>query len=312
MDVQLAKTFLEVVSSGSFVAAAKRLFVTQSAVSMRIKTLEEQIGRALFERSKHGAELTHAGEQFHRYAISMMRLWEEAQQQVAIPPGYRTTLRIGGFYSLWLRLLIRWLSVLQEAVPDVAIRAELGMPDRLMRLLTEGVIDIGVMYTPQLRPGLEVQELLEDQLILVSADKSVDSVEAALATNYVYIDWGQEFFSAHGARFPGFETPGMALALGALGLTYVLNNGKSGYFPGAVAQPHIESGELIAIRDAPIFSFPIYVVYDADLDPALLDVALRTLRETADARVEAQAGLIASGARAMSFNSQRLDGRKQS
>lgn len=312
MDVQLAKTFLEVVSGGSFVAAAKRLFVTQSAVSMRIKTLEEQIGRALFERSKHGAELTHAGEQFHRYAISMMRLWEEAQQQVAIPPGYRTTLRIGGFYSLWLRLLIRWLSVLQEAAPDVAIRAELGMPDRLMRLLTEGVIDIGVMYTPQLRPGLDVQELLEDQLILVSADKSVDNVEAALATNYVYIDWGQEFFAAHGARFPGFETPGMALALGALGLTYVLNNGKSGYFPGAVAQPHIESGELIAIPDAPIFSFPIYVVYDADLDPALLDVALRTLRDTADARVEAQAGLIASGARAMTFNNQRFDGRRQS
>ena len=312
MDVQLAKTFLEVVSSGSFVAAARRLFVTQSAVSMRIKTLEEQIGRALFERSKHGAELTHAGEQFHRYAMSMMRLWEEAQQQVAIPPGYRTTLRIGGFYSLWLRLLIRWLSVLQAAAPDVAIRAELGMPDRLMRLLTEGIIDIGVMYTPQLRPGLEVQELLEDQLILVSADKSIDSVEAALANNYVYIDWGQEFFAAHGTRFPGFETPGMALALGALGLNYVLSNGKSGYFPGAVAQPHIESGELIAITDAPIFSFPIYVVYDADLDPTLRDVALRTLRDTADARVEAQAGLLPSGASAMSFNERRSGSQKRS
>jgi len=301
MDIQLAKTFLEVVSTGSFVAAAKRLFVTQSAVSMRVKTLEEQIGRALFERSKHGAALTHAGEQFHRYAISMMRLWEEAQQQVAIPPGYRTTLRIGGFYSLWLRLLIRWLSVLQNAAPDVAIRAELGMPDRLMRLLAEGVIDIGVMYTPQLRPGLEVQELLEDQLILVSADPSVDSVEKALASNYVYIDWGQEFFAAHGARFPGYQTPGMALALGALGLNYILRNGKSGYFPGAVAQPHIESGELVAVHDAPIFSFPIYVVYDADLDPELRDVALRTLRETADARVEIQAGLIGGETSGMSF-----------
>ncbi len=301
MDVQLARTFLEVVSTGSFVGAAKRLFVTQSAVSMRIKTLEEQIGRGLFERSKHGAELTHAGEQFHRYAISMMRLWEEAQQQVAIPPGYRTTLRVGGFYSLWLRLLIRWLSVLQDAAPDVAIRAELGMPDRLMRLLSEGVIDIAVMYTPQLRPGLEVKELLEDQLILVSADKSVDTVKGALATNYVYIDWGQEFFAAHGARFPGFQTPGMALALGALGLNYVLRNNRSGYFPGGVVQPHIESGELIAVRDAPIFSFPIYVVYDADLDPELRDVALQTLRETANARVEAQAGLIGAGLSGASF-----------
>jgi DNA-binding transcriptional LysR family regulator len=138
----------------------------------------------LFERSKHGAELTHAGRQFHRYAVSMIRLWEEARQQVAIPPGYRTTLRVGGFYSLWVRLLIRWISALESRAPDVAIRAELGMPDRLMRLLFEGIIDIGVMYTPQLRPGLEVEELLQDQLVLVSADKTVTTVEAALSTNY--------------------------------------------------------------------------------------------------------------------------------
>ncbi|MDH3663083.1 MAG: LysR family transcriptional regulator [Alphaproteobacteria bacterium] len=292
MDIQLAKTFLEVVATGSFVAAAKRLYVTQSAVSMRVKTLEDQIGRTLFQRSKHGAELTHAGDQFHRYAISMMRLWEEAQQQVAIPPGYRTTLRVGGFYSLWVRLLIRWLAAMQERAPDVAIRAELGMPDRLMRMLLEGIIDIGVMYTPQLRPGLEVKELLEDQLVLVSADKSVEDVETALATNYVYIDWGQEFFAAHGAKFAGFQTPGVTLGLGALGLNYILRNGKSGYFPGAVVQPHLDSGDLVAVADAPIFSFPVYVVSHTSLDPELRDMALETLQNVADIREEAQAEVI--------------------
>jgi len=292
MDVQLAKTFLEVVSTGSFVAAAKRLYVTQSAVSMRVKTLEDQLGRTLFQRSKHGAELTHAGEQFHQYAISMLRLWEEAQQQVAIPPGYRTTLRIGGFYSLWVRLLIRWISAFQKRAPDVAIRAELGMPDRLMRMLTEGLVDMAVVYTPQLRPGFEVQELLEDQLVLVSADLAIKDVESALATNYVYIDWGQEFYAAHGARFPGFQTPGVTLGLGALGLNYILDNRKSGYFPGAIVQPHLDSGELVAIADAPIFSFPVYVVYDSHLEPKLRDLALATLRDIADAREELQAEVI--------------------
>jgi DNA-binding transcriptional LysR family regulator len=211
---------------------------------------------------------------------------------VAIPPGYRTTLRLGGFYSLWLRFLIRWISAFQQQAPDVAVRAGLGTPDRLMRLLTEGIVDMAVMYTPQLRLGLEVEELLENQLVLVSADKAVGDVETALATNYVYIDGGHEFFAAHGARFPGFQTPGVALALGALGLNYVLRNGKSGYFPGAVVQPHIESGELVAVHDAPLSSFPVYVVHDAELDPQLRDVTLRTLRETADARQEAQAEVI--------------------
>jgi DNA-binding transcriptional LysR family regulator len=99
-----------------------------------------------------------------------------------------------------------------------AVRAELGMPDRLMRLLAEEIIDMGVMYTSQLRPGLQIEELLEDQLVLVSADSTVEDVETALARNDVYVDCGQEFFAAHGTKLPGFQTPGVTLALGALRL----------------------------------------------------------------------------------------------
>ncbi|MEF9605994.1 LysR family transcriptional regulator, partial [Paracoccus sp. PXZ] len=62
MDINQARTFLEVVHSGSFVAAADRLNVTQTAVSARIRTLEESLGRRLFIRNKAGARLTPAGE----------------------------------------------------------------------------------------------------------------------------------------------------------------------------------------------------------------------------------------------------------
>ncbi|HMB47704.1 MAG TPA: LysR family transcriptional regulator [Afifellaceae bacterium] len=64
MDVTLARTFLAVVETGSFVEAARRVFVTQSTVSMRIKQLEQELGRKLFERSKGGARLTPSGAQF--------------------------------------------------------------------------------------------------------------------------------------------------------------------------------------------------------------------------------------------------------
>ena len=52
MDVDRARTFLEIVSSGSFLRAAERLNVTQTTVSARIRTLEEELGRPLFIRSK--------------------------------------------------------------------------------------------------------------------------------------------------------------------------------------------------------------------------------------------------------------------
>ena len=61
MDIALIRTFLEVAATGSFVNASERLYVTQSAVSLRIARLEDTLGKPLFTRSKAGAELTPAG-----------------------------------------------------------------------------------------------------------------------------------------------------------------------------------------------------------------------------------------------------------
>ena len=61
MDINVARTFLEVVKTGSFVSAAANLNVTQTAVSARIRVLEEQLDRKVFIRNKAGARLTPAG-----------------------------------------------------------------------------------------------------------------------------------------------------------------------------------------------------------------------------------------------------------
>ena len=128
MDITLIKTFVEVANTGSFVAACDRLFVTQSAVSLRIQRLEDSLGHPLFVRSKAGAILTPAGEQFEKYALSLLKIWEEARQQIAIPEGYSRALTIGGQYSLWPRLGFRWIDALQAALPDLSIHAEVASP----------------------------------------------------------------------------------------------------------------------------------------------------------------------------------------
>jgi DNA-binding transcriptional LysR family regulator len=74
MDIQLARTFLEIVSTRSFVRAAQRLHVTQTAVSARVKALEDLLGRRLFVRGKSGASLTAAGEQFLRHASTLVQV----------------------------------------------------------------------------------------------------------------------------------------------------------------------------------------------------------------------------------------------
>ncbi|MDH3472177.1 MAG: LysR family transcriptional regulator [Rhodospirillales bacterium] len=280
MDIVLARTFLEIVAAGNFVGAARRLNVTQSTISMRARSLEQQLGRPLFIRNKTGTLLTPAGQQFLRYATSLIKVWEEARQQVAIPPGYRASLVVGGQYSLWDRLMLKWLPAMERRAPDVALRAEVGMPARLMREMAEGIIDIGVMYRPQLRPGLKVERLFDDELVLVSTDSSTGP---QLDSRYVFIDWGPEFCAAHAITYPDYTNPGVTLSLGALGLAYVLENRRAGYFPKRVVRSHLDRGRLHLVEEAPVFPYPAYVIYDLGLEQDLIDVAIDEMRKIARA-----------------------------
>ncbi|TYB90193.1 LysR family transcriptional regulator [Oceaniovalibus sp. ACAM 378] len=287
MDITLIRTFLEVSATGSFVSASERLFVTQSAVSLRIQRIEQSLGKRLFTRSKAGAELTSAGREFEKYALSLIKLWEEARQQIAIPEGFSKSLSIGAQYSLWPRLGFRWLDGLRANMPDLSIRTESGLPDRLMRYLIEGSIQVGLMYTPQLRPGLTVEKLMEDELVLVAswADPTLD-----LTGRYVFVDWGPEFVHAHAIALPHLTNPGLTHNLGAQAAEYVVNRECAAYLPARYISRDLKEGRLHLVPDAPVFPFPVWVVWRDDLDPELAEIARDTLAlvvEQADANQEA-------------------------
>lgn len=278
MDVDLARTFLAVVETGSFVEAAKRVFVTQSTVSMRIKALEERLGKTLFARSKAGATLTPAGAQFHKHAQAMVRVWEQARLEVALPSGYQAALTVGGQYSLWDGFLLDWLARMRVKAPDIAFRTQIGFSNALMQRLIEGTLDIGVMYTPQSRPGFEVEMLFEEELVLVSSETRPP---AKPGRNYVYIDWGPEFQADHSLNFPDRSTPSLYMELGSLSLKYLQENQASGYFPRRLVASHLEAGRLKLVTQAPAFHYPAYVVYPTDSDRQLQALILKTMRKVA-------------------------------
>jgi DNA-binding transcriptional LysR family regulator len=278
MDITLLKTFLEVAATGSFVSASERLYVTQSAVSLRIQRLEDSLGKSVFTRSKAGAELTNAGREFERYARSIIRVWEEARQQVAIPEGFTRSLTIGAQYSLWPRLGFRWIDGLRQAAPDLNIRAELGMPDRLTRFLIEGIMHVGLLYMPQIRPGLLVEKVMEEELVLVASwpDADIDNLD-----NYVFVDWGPEFVGAHTLVLPELTNPGLTFSLGAMVAEYVINRKASAYLPARYVKKYIDSGQLHLVPDAPRFPYPVWAVWREDLDPALAKIAKAELSKVA-------------------------------
>ena len=290
MDIALARTFLTIVAEGNFGAAAAVLYVTQSAISLRVKRLEDLLGQRLFERSKAGVVLTPAGRQFERFAISLVRVWEEARHQVAVPEGYKQTLIIGGQYSLLPKLAMRWLDRLEERLPDHAFRMEAGMSERLMRLLLEGALDMAVMYTPQLRPSFHVEKLFDEELVLVTADPSFGP---ELDERYVFVDWGADFIAAHGVAYPDHLVPRMTFAIGSLGLNSIIRRGRAAYFPARVVQEELADGRLHLVPDAPTFTYPCYVVYNSEIAADLVAAALEELRAVAEGVDERQDEIIA-------------------
>ncbi|MBM3513800.1 MAG: LysR family transcriptional regulator [Alphaproteobacteria bacterium] len=278
MDTEVARTFLLINETGSFKEAAERLNVTQSTVSARIKLLEETLGRSVFNRSKAGVHTTQAGVQFLRNAEVMVRTWEQARQEVALPQGLRGLIRVGGQFTLWEHFVLKLIPILQKSAPDTAVRAEVGQPDRLSQRLLDGMIDVAVMYAPQNRSRLVVETLLTDKLIYVSTDPKV---KPGQDPGYVMIDWGPEFFVDYAAAFPGMDAPLVSVNHGPLAMRYILENGGSAYFPVRMARPYLRRGRMYRV-DAPEFSRPIHMAYmSGAADTEGFKYAVQGLREIA-------------------------------
>ena len=143
MDVNDFKTFLEVVRTRHFGQAAKSLCITQSTVSARIKTLEEQLGTALFVRQRNNIQLTQAGEKLLSYAELITATWNRARQEIAVEGRKPQPLVIGGVSSLWDMLSQQWLQDIYSENQSFIIYAEVQPQNILLSRLATGTMDEG-------------------------------------------------------------------------------------------------------------------------------------------------------------------------
>ena len=270
MDIEQARTFLEIVRCGSLVAAAERLFVSQTAITARVQRLEQQLGCQLFVRSRSGASLTCDGEAFVSYANQLVQTWEAARRDLPLPAGCRQVLHVGGEVSLGNPMMLDWVSALHRELPSHAIRSEVSDGEALLRKVEMGLLDAALVYQPTYGPGLQVEQLMEEKLIRV---RRVDRPEP-----YIYIDWGQAFRRQHDAALPDCARPALSFNLGPLALQFILDQGGSGYFRTRVVQAYLDSGVFERVPHAPEFTYPTYLVYPRKRDSEALQQAFSVLR----------------------------------
>jgi len=274
MDMNQVKTFLAVAANGSFLGAATRLHVTQSTVSSRIQGLESYLGAILFVRNRSGASLTPAGRRFVHHAKAFILTLEQARHDVGLPSRYRASITIGARIALWEVLLPRWVGEMRRTSPDISIRSEIGFEEDLMRRVIEGTMDVALMYTPQHSPGIHVQHLFDETLVLLTTDPKKNWPDE----DYIYVDWGPAFYAQHSSSYPDLERPAQVVNIGWLGVQIIISNGGSCFVPKRMAEPLIRSGKLFHMPDSPQFKLPTYMVYSLNSDSIVLEQVLESLR----------------------------------
>lgn len=144
IDVELLRTFLTIADTGSFTRAADEVHRTQSAVSMQMKKLEDQIGKPLFERGARAVRLTPDGMRLLDYAQRIVTLSEEAAA-VFSEPDLRGVVTLGVPDDYADRLLPRVLSAFARSHPLVELMVRCEGSTALGERINKGEIDLAIV-----------------------------------------------------------------------------------------------------------------------------------------------------------------------
>ena len=260
MDIELLRTFLELHRTRHFARAAERLHLTQSAVSARIRLLEETLGQQLFTRKRNDIQLTAAGGRLLKHAETIHSAWTRARQEASLTPEYTTSLAVGGAFDLWNMLLTEWIAEVNRQLPEIALQAEAHAAEVLVRRLLDGVLDLGFLFEPPRLPGQVVRQVAVVKLVLVTT-RPGRSLEEALGPGYVMVNWGESFALEHARLFPDTATPALRMSHGTLALGFILARGGAAYLPERLVGERLAQGRLHRVAEAPAIERFAYAVY---------------------------------------------------
>jgi LysR family nitrogen assimilation transcriptional regulator len=168
MELRQLRYFAAIADSGSFSAAAAKVFVAQSALSHQIAQLESELGVSLFHRSRRGIELTEAGQRFAPHAVSILRQTEEAAasaRQTTDEPSGKVVFGIP--HSASNALALPLLRAVRQRLPRVQLELTEELTGNLTQQLTTGQINLAVLFDDGNLPEFNHTALLSERMCLI-------------------------------------------------------------------------------------------------------------------------------------------------
>lgn len=170
MDVKQLKALVTVAEMGSVTRAAAVLHLVQPAVTRQIRTLEDELGVALFDRTRQGMRPTEAGRIVVERARRALRELDQARAEVQPAPGEVTGSVAVGLLESCLDLLAEPLvTAVAERHPGIGLQVMTGYSGHLQRWLDEGDLDLTLLYDLDSTPSFNVRPLVRERLWAVAA-----------------------------------------------------------------------------------------------------------------------------------------------
>jgi len=168
MNLDVMKTFCDLVDTGSFSRAAETNYVSQSAVSQQLAKLERELGTQLINRGGGLVEPTEAGKAFYNGAHAILRQYEQMLGEIrSAADAIRGVLRVGTIYSLGFYMLEPYIRRFLREHPEVKLHVEYSRWNRIYSSVVSGELDMGVVAYPQRHRSIEVIPLAKEELVLV-------------------------------------------------------------------------------------------------------------------------------------------------
>lgn len=170
MDIKQLRSFVIISETKNITKAAALLNIVQPAVSKQIHLLEEELGVELFERSRHGMNLTHEGKVLEGYARRVLKEIESAKMELtSSDAALKGTVNIGILASLSELLSISLMRVIKNKYPDVSLKISVGYSGHLQEWLEAGDIDLALLYASTSSKFIDIQPIISEQLWLIGA-----------------------------------------------------------------------------------------------------------------------------------------------
>ncbi len=279
MDLHSVRTFLTLVETHNFRVTSEQLNLTKSAVSARIKQLEQVLQVTLFQRGQDGVHLTPAGKKFYSHAMTLKQCWEKAQKDVRLGSASQDHVSLGIHSAMAEDILLDWQALIRQRHPHISVHGEADYSADIVQMVASGLLDIGVIYIAETRPGLSIERLFDDQLVLVSTDAEL--LSEISPESYLYLDWGSGYTAWHEENLPQFEQGPTSLGLGSLGIRYLEKFTGTAYLPARIIKNRSSPNCLKIVRDAPCFNRSVYVTFPTNsLNRPSQKIALQALEKT--------------------------------